>query len=450
MSADALRHIPSIPALPVLGHTPAFLRDPYALHRRAGAACGPIYRLHILGKWRVTLAGPAAVDHVLRDPDGIFSAAEGNDILHPIFTGGLPVRDFDDHRAHRRIMQAAFRRPAMLGYIRQMVAQSGPMVARFPAGRRFAFAPAIKEALLDMGGQVLMGLSVGSAELKALNAAFIDEVAGCVGVIRRPLPLTRMRRGLRAKAEFEGRLRALIPERRQAGGDDFFSQMCRAQDEDGTSWTAQEIVEHFNFLMLAGHDTTASALTTLVWGIAGAAPDWQAALRAEADAARPRLAAALEAGDPAEMQEALSAMTLTDQAFREALRIRPPAPFVSRRALRDFAWDGVEFPAGTHLSVPQAIVMVDPAVWRAPERFDPSRFDPVTGDAPDRPGAWVPFGGGAHKCIGLHFAHAQVRIVMAALLSRYRLESLVPDPDWTLVPVTRPRDGLPLVLHPLH
>jgi cytochrome P450 len=59
----------------------------------------------------------------------------------------------------------------------------------------------------------------------------------------------------------------------------------------------------------------------------------------------------------------------------------------------------------------------------------------------------VGFGGGAHKCIGMHFAYHQVKIVVAALLSRYRIEALTPDPDWTLVPITRPRDGLPVVLH---
>mgnify|MGYP006275909205 CR=1 FL=1 len=448
MSDSALRHIPHVPATPGFGHTLQFLRDPYALHRRSRAACGPIYRTRILGMWRVTLGGPDAVDHVLRDPDRIFSSAEGNDILHPIFTGGLPVRDFDDHRAHRRIMQAAFRRTAMEGYVRRIVAQSGAMVDSFPVGRPFRFAPAIKEAVLDMGGQVLMGLEVGSDELRALNALFIDEVNGCMGIVRRPLPFTRMRRGLRAKADFEARMRALIPERRRTGGADFFSQMCRARDEDGAGWTEQEIVEHFNFLLLAGHDTSASALSSTLWGVAGAAPEWQDALAEEAATAHPRLMAALEDGDTAAMQAALADMPRTEWALKEALRLYPPAPFVSRRALRGFTWDGVTIPEGTQLSVPLAMVMVDPDLWREPERFDPARFDPTHGDAPGHPGAWVPFGGGAHKCIGMHFAYHEVKVVLAALLARYRVELPGPAPRWTFVPVARPLNGLPVILHP--
>jgi cytochrome P450 len=448
MGDGALRHIPHIRGLPGLGHTLDFLRDPYDLHARARAACGPVYKLNLLGKWRVTLNGAAAVDHVLRDPERLFSSEQGNDVLHPIFTGGLAARDFDDHRQHRRIMQAAFRSEAMLGYVARLVAETEPMAEGCPTGRAFPFGTWIKEALLKVGGRVLMGLEVDDLELSALNAAFIEEVAGCVGIVRRPLPFTRMRRGLKAKAVFETRLRALIPERRRTGGADFFSQMCRATDEEGAGWSEKEIFDHFNFLMLAGHDTTASALTTLVWGIGAGAPDWQAALRDEVDRTRTRLMAAFAAGDAPAMHAILGEMRLTAQTFEEAMRFRPPVPFVSRRALRPFRWNGIAIPQGTFLSVPMAILMMDQRHFAEPGRFDPSRFGPDRAEQRGAPSPFVGFGGGAHKCIGMHFSYHQVKIVVSALLSRYRIEVLEPDPDWTLAPITRPRDGLPVILHP--
>ncbi len=443
MQTTALDHIPNLPGLPVLGHTPRFLRDPEALILRSKAACGPFYKLNVLNRWRVVLDSPAAVRYVLRDPEQVFSSEQGGDVLHPIFTGGLAARDFDDHRQHRRIMQSAFRAPAMRGYIRSMIAEAGPMVGRMPADLPFPFATEIKKGLLQMGGNVFLGLDVEGADLAALNRDFIRAVAGCLGIVRKPLPLTRMRRGIEARDRFAARLRALIPERRRSGGQDFFSQMCAAEDSSGAAWSDEEIVQHFSFLLLAGHDTTASGLTTLVWGIGAGAPDWQERLIAEVDDVAPDIAEGLAAGDDAVIQAALGRMVETERAFEEALRFRPPVPFLSRRALRATGGAGVPLPADTTVMVPLASTMRDPDAFPEPDRFDPARTERGAADL----AAFSAFGGGAHKCIGLHFAYAQTKIVVAALLSRYRVQVLHPDPDWALLPITRPRDGLPIRLH---
>ncbi len=444
MLATGLDHIPNLPGLPVLGHTLHFLRDPETILRHSKAACGPVYKLNVLNRWRVVLDSPDAVRHVLRDPDRVFSSEKGGDVLHPIFTGGLAARDFEDHRHHRRIMQSAFRAPAMRGYIRSMIAEAGPMVDRMPSNAPFPFAAEIKKGLLQMGGSVFLGLDVEGAELAALNRDFTRAVAGCLGIVRKPLPLTRMRRGLEARDRFAARLRALIPERRRSGGEDFFSQMCAAKDSSGAAWTDEEITQHFSFLLLAGHDTTASGLTTLVWGLAAGAPDWQERLTAEVDAVAPEIADGMAAGDDAAIQTALGRMVETERAFEEALRFRPPVPFLSRRTLRETGEAGVDLPADTTVMVPLASTMRDPDAFPEPDRFDPARG--VRGAA--EAAAFTAFGGGAHKCIGLHFAYAQTKIVVAALLSRYRVEVLDPDPDWALLPITRPRDGLPVRLHP--
>ncbi|MEM8576801.1 MAG: cytochrome P450 [Pseudomonadota bacterium] len=433
---NALAGIPHLPRTPLVGHTLDFLRDPYGLHARSRARLGPVYRIDLLGDWRVTLGGADALGFILGDRDKLFSSAGGWDVLSGLFPGGLMLRDFDDHRAHRRLMQTAFRKPALDAYRDAMGAAMGTLLERWPLDRPFRFYPAIKALTLQMGAQVFMGLPLDDARAGALNSAFAAEVAASVGVIRKPWPGTKMRRGTRARRVLIDTFREMIPARRAAPGPDFFSQMCVATDQDGTGWSAEEIADHFNFLLMAAHDTTAASLSKVVWALA-AYPDWQVRVRDEV--------AALDGG-PLD-DAALASMEVTDRVFREALRLLPPVPFIPRQAVRDFEWEGRTYPAGTYVSALPGPVMRDPAFWPEPERFDPDRFAPGRAEDRAHPYAWAPFGGGAHKCIGLHFATLQVKLFVALLMRRARVTPAVALPTrWAAVPIPKPRDGLPIVL----
>lgn len=440
-----LADLPRVPGLPLVGNTVSHVVDAYA-HSRRAAAYGPVTLSYIFGKWRVTLEGADAARYVLTDPDRFFSSKEGQDILYPFFTGGLPVRDFDDHRRHRRIMQAAFRADAMRGYVKLMADEVSSLLGRLPKERSFPFASAIKAELLRMGGKALMGLDVESEELAALNQAFIDEQTGCVSIVRKPLPFTRFRRGLKAREFLMNRLGAMIPERIASGGDDFFSQMCRSLDDE-EGWTEQEILDHFNFLMLAAYDTNASSMTTMAWGL-GRDPDWQDAVAEEARDLVDDVEQLHASGDAAGLIARLGDAPRLHWSIMEAMRLMPPAPFLSRTPLQAFEWHGVQIPTGVSITIPQWRVMRDPCFYTAPDRFDAERFSPDREEHRAHPFAWIPFGGGAHKCIGMHFAQYQMRLIMANILARFRIELDTPDPRWAILPVPRPKDGLPLRLVP--
>ncbi|THH35962.1 cytochrome P450 [Aliishimia ponticola] len=433
-----LAHIPHLPALPFVGHTLALLRDPYGLHRRCAEKLGPIYKLRMLGQWRVALAGREACELILDDKEKQFSAHHGWDMIQPIFGGGLMLRDFDDHRRHRRIMQSAFRKPVMDGYRSQMDALMPVLIDAWPVAQKFRFYPAIKDLSLRIGTSIFMGLSPDDPRVATINAAFMDEVNAGVGVIRKPLPFTALRRGLKARAVLLDTFRALIPERRLAPGNDFFSQMCVAQDESGGGWTEAEILDHFNFHMMAAHDTTASTIAAMVGALASH-PEWQTRLIGEIDS--------LPAG--AIDDAGLAAMTLTDRVFREALRMMPPVPFIPRRATQDFVWKGTHIPAGTWVSCLPATVMMSPEHYSDPEVFDPDRFSPNRAEHHGARHVWAPFGGGAHKCIGMHFANLEVKIFFRHLLARYRIEAVGKRPvKWRRLPVPRPVGELPIRLIP--
>ena len=140
---------------------------------------------------------------------------------------------------------------------------------------------------------------------------------------------------------------------------------------------------------------------------------------------------------------------LTEMAFKEALRMIPPVPSLPRRALRSFEYAGYHIPAGAPVSVSPAMTHILEEYWPNPDRFDPERFTPEQVKARHKY-AWVPFGGGAHMCLGLHFAYMQIKVLMAHLLTRYRVEIEAGyEPQWQAWPIPQPRDGLRITLKPL-
>jgi cytochrome P450 len=431
-----LDHIPAPAQFPLIGNTLDLIRDAYGLQMGCIDAFGEVYRISMFGRWRVSLASADGIAYILNDPDQIFSGAGGWDTVAEIFPGGLFLRDFDDHRTHRRIMNAAFRKPALDSYL----AMTGPAMDRQIAGwateQSLRLYPTLKELTFRLGAHVFMGLPVDDPEAPILNKALTDEIAAGLTVIRKPLPFTTYRRGLQARARLTSRFRAMITERRAGDGTDFFSQMCRAKDEDGRGWTDQEIVDHFNFLMMSAHDTTASALTSLTWYLAQY-PEWQDRLAAEV--------AALPDGPltPAMLDQ----MPNTDLVLKETLRLMPPVPFIPRQALKDFTWNGVHIPAGTQVTAMPGTVMLNPDYYPDPLRFDPERFTPERAEHLAHRFAWAPFGGGAHKCLGIHFTNMQVKSFVRALLSRFRVDLANDVPvKWQRLPIPQPKGGLPVVL----
>lgn len=437
-SERELSHIPFPRQHPLFGNTLDMLREPLVFNRHCLKTLGEVYRLRIMGQWRVALTDADAVEYVLTDPDRLFSNALGWNTVAEVFPNGLMVRDFDDHRAHRRIMQAAFRKPALDSYLSLMAPMFEELVRSWPTGNPFAFYPAIKDLSLRIGVNSFMGLPVDSNEAARLNRALTDEITAVFTPIRKPLPFTALRRGLKARSRLVERFGQLIEERRNGEGQDFFSRMCRSRDEDGNGWSDDEIVDHFNFLMMAAHDTTASSLTTMVWALSEN-PDWQERVASEVQ----------DLGDRPFAPEMLDAMPVTACVFKEALRIMPPVQVIPRKALRAFEWKGTKIPAGALVSAQVALVMRSDRYFTDPDEFDPDRFSENRAEDRSHRFAWMPFSGGAHKCIGMHFAEMQIKAFIHALLRRYRVVASGDRPvSWQRLPISKPRGGLPILLEP--
>ncbi len=433
----ALDHIPGSNGLPFVGNTFKLLADPIAFSENMAARYGPIYRNRALGGTGVNLLGPDANELVLFDRDKIFSSEQGwGPLLNMLFPRGLMLMDFDKHRADRKALSVAFKPEPMRHYATELDAGIEAAIGGW-AGQTLRFYDVVKKLTLDLAATSFLGVPLG-AEADRINQAFVDEVQASVSPIRKPWPGTQMRKGVKARAYLVDFFEREIPARRTGDGQDFFSQFCRATDDDGAPLTALAIADHMNFLMMAAHDTITSSATSLVMLLARN-PEWQERLREEV--------AALDPDVP--LTEQLDRLVLTEYAFKESLRMMPPVPSIPRRALKDFSFGGYDIPAGTSVGVGITYTHHMTEYWPDPDRFDPMRFTPEASKGRHR-FAWVPFGGGAHMCIGLHFATMQMRLLIAHLLMRYRIEAAQGSGDaWQVFPIPRPKDGLPVTFVPL-
>ena len=435
-SDRVLDGIPGEDGWPFVGNTLKLLADPMAFGRRMVATYGRVYRNNAFGSRNVALVGADANELVLFDRDRIFSSEQGwGPMLNLLFPRGLMLMDFDKHRADRKVLSVAFKPEPMRHYAEQLNAGIAARVAEW-SGQPIRFYDAIKKLSLDLAATSFLGVELG-AEADRINQAFVDEVQASVAPIRVPLPGTPMRKGVKAREYLVDWFKREIPRRRagtnQVGGMDFFSQFCRVTDENGDLLSDDAIADHMNFLMMAAHDTITSSATSLVM-LLGRNPEWQ-----------DRLAAEIAGVDGDTLAYAdLDKLALTDYAFREALRMIPPVPSLPRRALKDFEFGGYRIPAGTQVGVSPTLTHMMPEYWPDPETFDPLRFTPEVARTRHKY-AWVPFGGGAHMCLGLHFATMQVRILMFHLLRGHRIDLADGSgAEWQAWPIPRPKDGLPL------
>lgn len=383
---NALTHIPGDEGWPIIGKTFQVLADPKGHIEANGAKYGPVYRTHVFGETNVVLLGPEANELVMFDQHKLFSSTHGwNKVLGLLFPRGLMLLDFDEHRLHRKALSVAFKSGPMKSYLSDLDRGIAARVAQWKAKPgEMQLYPAMKQLTLDLAAASFLGADIGP-EVDEINRAFIDMVAAAVAPI-------------------------------------------------GALLSEQDIIDHMSFLMMAAHDTLTSSLTSFVGELA-ANPDWQERLRTEVRAL------GLAADAPSSFDD-LEKMPLSEMAFKEALRIKPPVPSMPRRAMRDFSFKGFTIPAGTAVGVNPLYTHHMKDIWEEPDCFDPLRFTEEAQRNRHR-FAWVPFGGGAHMCLGLHFAYMQAKCFARHFLQNIEV-SLEPGykPDWQMWPIPKPRDGL--------
>jgi len=402
--------------------------------------------------WRHTFIvnDPQAIKHVLLDnADNYVKSEITRRLLEPGLGRGLLTSEGDTWRRHRRIMAPSFDHRSIVGYSPIMTEVADTLLKEWdalPPGAETDVAAAMMHTTLHIISRTMFSSDSDDIVdiVEAGVSRYQDSVRpGLLDLLRAPIWLTRLMnpgRGQGILAEFDRAIDRLITSRGQAGRDqpkDLLARLIAARDEEtGGGMTTQEVRNQVVTIFMAGHETTALALTW-TWYLLSEHPSVEARLHAE-------LASVLGGRNP--LHEDLARLPYTRMVIEESMRLYPPVHTLSRDAVADDELMGHRIPAGATLLIAPWLVHRRASVWKDPGRFDPGRFAPRQAAGRHR-FAYIPFGAGPRICIGAAFAMAEGMLLLAAIAQRYRLR-LVPghpvEPQGLIT--LRPRYGMRMVL----
>ncbi|ORW96740.1 hypothetical protein AWB92_07345 [Mycobacterium sp. IEC1808] len=396
---------------------------------------GEISWMRGLGVPFVLALGPDAAQEVFANNDRVFSQKGQELFLGRFFKRGLMFLDFEEHHFHRRIMQEAFTRRRLGGYL-SSVDTIGRRAAASVRADELLVYPYLKRTLLDIAAAVFMGDESGP-QIDLMNRAFSDCLRAATAMIRFPVPGLRWSAGVRGRRALEDYFHTNIDVRRRSGGDNLFAALCRVHDGNGNRFADDDVVNHMIFLMSAATDTSATTATAVLHQLA-LHPVWQDRIRAEALA---------EIGDGSIDLDALDRLQSLGMVINESMRLFAPVPAIFRKTLAATSIHGYFVPADTIVVVAPWLNHYWPGLWTDPHVFDPERFSDARREDRSHRLAFMPFGSGAHKCIGMHFAIVMVKVVIVHLLRCYRIEMRSGYTlEWDMTAMPTPTDGFPVLV----
>ena len=432
---SGLQPIPGDRGLPIVGHALTAVPLGIEFLENRLDTYGEISWMRGLGIPFVLALGPQAAQEVFANNDHVFSQKGAEFFLGRFFKRGLMFLDFEEHHLHRRIMQEVFTRDRLGGYLDSMDVISRSAAAALSDDELLVY-PYLKRTLLDIATVVFMGDEPGP-QSRLMNEAFTDCLRAAAAVVRFPVPGLRWSAGVRGRRVLEEYFHANIDARRASGGDDLFAALCRACDEDGNRFTDDDVVNQMIFLMMAATETCAITTTAVLHQLA-LHPKWQDRVRAESFA---------EIGDGRLDLDALDLMQSLGMVINESMRLFAPVPVLFRQTIVDTSIQGYFVPAGTMVAVAPWLNHYWPGLWTNPHAFDPERFSEARHEDRSHRLAFIPFGAGAHKCIGMHFATILVKVVVHHLLRSHRIEMRPGYTlEWDMTASPTPADGFPVIV----
>jgi cytochrome P450 len=404
----------------------------------------------MLGRRLFLVNDPAAIKRVLIDNAANYQKTEiTRRILEPGLGKGLITSEGETWRQHRRAMSPAFDHRSVAAYTPIMTAAAEELLAEWakvPADTGIDASTAMMQVTLNIISRTMfssdsddivtiMGRSAGRYQ-----AQMRPNIMDMLGWPRWLAALPRRNVAQRTLGEFDQVIDRLIDERTRdpsAYPKDLLARLVAARDEQtGGGMTAQEVRDHVITIFLAGHETTAMAMTW-TWFLLSQHPVEEARLHAELDSVL---------GGRAPTHEDLSKLSYSRMVVEESMRIYPPVHTIARAAIGEDTLVGRRIPKGSTVMIAPWLLHRHVKLWENPGRFDPERFSPEQSAARAR-FSYLPFGGGKRICIGAAFALAEATILLATLAQRYTLRMVPGHPVEPQGLITlRARHGMKMLL----
>lgn len=428
-SVESLPLPPGSLGLPFIGERPRLLEIDYLMEQYRQH--GPVFKTRVLGRNIAVFMGPEANRFLLASGMHFFNWRGGwPPTFKELLGESLFVQDGEDHRRKRRLLMPAFHREALHNYLSTMEHIALRYLERWERMGEFKWLNQNKQFTFEIASTLLAGTEPGE-ESERLSETFVTLTRGFITIPLR-WSWTPYGKALAARAELLAYIDRAIENRRAHPTSDALGLLVATRDEDGNSLTNRELQAQTLLMLFAGHETSASMLTSMAMLLAQN-PDVLARARAEQDA--------LQISGSITMEH-IRQMPYLDQILKEVERMWPPVPAGFRQVSETFAYNGYRIPKGWTALYPINVAHRDPAIYTEPDRFDPERFSPERNES-SVPFSLVGFGGGARVCLGYAFAQLEMKIMASYLLRHYEWE-LVEGQNLNRVylPTLFPKDGL--------
>jgi len=423
-------------------------RNPLEFLTKLQRTYGDLASYRMGGEQIVLVSDPQAIKDILVTHNKNFLKSRGLERAKKFLGNGLLTSERELHLRQRRLMQPAFHRERVATYGRTMVEYAERTRNGWRDGDTLDVSQEMMRLTLSIAGKTLFDLDVESqaaevgAALTDVMESFWMTMMPFIDVLER-LPIPLLRRAQRARTRLDAIIYRMIAERRAEGArlhdrGDLLSMLLLAQDDEdqGRRMSDEQVRDEAMTIFLAGHETTANALTW-TWYLLSGAPDVERRLHEEVDRV-------VQGRTPSVAD--IASLPLVERIVTEAMRLYPPAWILGRRAIDEYAIGSYVFPPRTIFIMSPWVMHRDPRFYPQPERFDPDRWTPAFRAALPR-FAYFPFGGGPRQCIGESFAWMELVLVVATVAQRWSLRlvpghPVVPQPVVTL----RTKHGMKMTL----